>query len=408
MSMNTVLLYAGYTDQLSYYDDWVDAFRTHAVFATTAIDVCSTGYDCTRVSESIEQAEVIVLHHSMTGDTLEYLTPLLETLHGRNGKLIAFVGNEVNLPILGMAPKIALLKALQVDIIATQLLLEAGEWLYSDCGARIISLPHALNKDKFFAINEPGHRNIDVGTRSARYGSYIGDNERNAISQFFYHNASKYGLRVDLGLNAGDTQRFNRDEWSAFLNQCKATLSTEAGSFYLQKDDAIINRMQLYFVQQQSKFIVPKHGWFVNLYRRLASPSVKQVIRRMFGKYMIDEDKVLEALDYAAVHEQFFKHEDRCHVYSKAISSRHFDAIGTKTLHVMYPGRYNDILQAGEHYFELRRDHSNVDELLQLLADQKRIAEITNNAYEYVVSQHTHKHRLDTLAAFINNTSLIN
>ena len=102
------------------------------------------------------------------------------------------------------------------------------------------------------------------------------------------------------------------------------------------------------------------------------------------------------------IYERFFLNTPKCPAYSKCISSRHFDAIGTKTLHIMYPGRYNDILIPGEHYFELKKDHSNFDELLKIINNPKALQEITNRTYDYVMKKHTYKDRLDTLSHALN------
>ena len=43
-----------------------------------------------------------------------------------------------------------------------------------------------------------------------------------------------------------------------------------------------------------------------------------------------------------------------------------------------------------EHYFELQKDHSNIDDLLSLLKDPKKIQAITSATYDYVLQNHTH------------------
>lgn len=399
--MNTVLLYASYTDQMSYYDDWLDAFCGHKDFQTTLLntfDDKSFRQSC----ELIENAELVVLHHSMTSDTLAYLKPYLTSLKSRKGILFAFVGNEVNLPILGLADKINLLKSIAPDFIGTQLLLEAGQWLYAECKtAQIISIPHALNPDVFFPTQGFSQRKIDIATRSARYGVYLGDNERNEILHYVHEHASQYGFNVDLGLSPNDHKRFTRPEWAIFLNKSKATLSTETGTFYLEKDDVLVQKIQAYLSSRSSKFVLPKESVSRKLYRNLMPSFIRKFIRTRFEDRFVEPENLDEGVDFQEVYEKFFRDHQKCPVYSKAISSRHFDAIGTKTLHIMYPGRYNDILKPGEHYFELRRDHKNMDELKALLSDQEACARITNNTYEYVRSAHTHAHRLDKLVSVV-------
>ncbi len=48
----------------------------------------------------------------MNGDTLEYINPLINALKNQKGKMVLFVGNEVNLPNISMAPKLKIFKRL--------------------------------------------------------------------------------------------------------------------------------------------------------------------------------------------------------------------------------------------------------------------------------------------------------
>lgn len=402
--MKTVLLHAGHTNQLSYFDDWVDAFNHHSAFDTQTFNVFEKQDDHNQLIKTIESAEVTILHHSMNGDTLEYLMPFIAALKNRKGKLVSFVGNEINLPTIGMAPKINVLKELEADIIATQLLQEAGDWLYADCyKSQVFSIPHALNPKAFYPTHEYQQRKTDIGTRSARYSVYMGDNDRNDIIQFFYHNASEYSLSVDLGLEKGCQQRFNRQEWAQFLNSCKATLSTEAGSFYLERDDKLVNSILEHLKSSSSKYVLPNDPFLRNLYRRLVPTSIRKQIINLSKNRIVEVENADQDVNFLYIYEKFFSSTSKCPVYSKAISSRHFDAIGTKTLHIMYPGRYNDILTPQEHYFPLKKDLSNIEELLDLIRNPIAVQKIVDQAYDHVITHHTHKHRLDYLASVLTN-----
>ncbi len=70
-----------------------------------------------------------------------------------------------------------------------------------------------------------------------------------------------------------------------------------------------------------------------------------------------------EALDFGEIYDRFFRDRPRASVYAKAISSCHFDAIGTHTCQILLDGRYNDILQPGEHYLSLAQDFGNLTRL---------------------------------------------
>lgn len=403
--MKTLVLYAYHTDQLSYYDDWIDAFKSHQELDVTCVDVYSSDAFIhpnayREIKRLIEYFDLIILHHSMNGDSIKFTVPFVSALKNRKGKLVSFVGNEVNLLNIGMAPKIELLKKLDVDIIITQLLLEGGAWLYKECkNSKVISLPHGLNPKHFFSQTNFKDRKIDIGTRSARYGPYLGDNDRNNIIDHFRQNT--YGLTVDVGEDNKVSQRFDRKGWRNFLDNCKATLATEAGSFYLESNDEMIGKIKKFLSKKSSDIVLQKknlqvkrnyfslYKFFVNLVKNTKGNTI-------FEK--LDED--LEA-DFSVIYEHFFRNVEKAPVYTKCISSRHFDAVGTCTLQIMYPGRYNDILKPNQHYFELKKDHSNIEDLLSLLADSKRVQSMTSLTYDYVLENHTHRHRVESLLNFI-------
>ena len=86
--MKTLLLHSYYTDQLSYYDDWVDAFESHKEFETTSVNVSdnwgafSDDYFIhpmayKEILRTIEKVDLIILHHSMNADTLKFIEPFI-------------------------------------------------------------------------------------------------------------------------------------------------------------------------------------------------------------------------------------------------------------------------------------------------------------------------------------------
>jgi spore maturation protein CgeB len=139
----------------------------------------------------------------------------------------------------------------------------------------------------------------------------------------------------------------------AFLNQSKGIVGAESGTYYLEKDD----RTQL---------------------------AVDTYLRQTPDATFVD------------VHTRFFKNY-RNPVSGKAISSRHFEPIGTKTCQVLLQGHYDGILRADEHYICIKKDLSNVTEAITRLKDQEYRDKMVDQTYDYVLDQHTYRHRVDTL-----------
>jgi hypothetical protein len=396
--VKTLVLTLAYPSRASYYDDWADAFRASRRFDATIANIFDAG-ERRRIERTIGEWDAIVVLHSCTADSLMYAAPLASALKHRRGKLVSFIGNELNLPWAPLGEKIAWLKEIAPDVVATQLLEEAGVWLYGGTGARIVSVPHALNPEVFHARTPQAERRIDIGARSFRYLAYIGDDDRNRIYDFFAANPFEPKLALDFSTE----HRFDRAGWAAFLDSCKATIATEAGSWYLERDDATVRAIRDFAAARATR-----QGLTIRAdspLRRLAH-RLPYALRTALGAALRNgpvryEAFDAEALDPAEIHERFFARRERAPVYAKCISSRHFDAIGTKTLQIMFPGRYNDILRAGEHYVALEPDFSNARDCVEALRDTARRERIAEAALAHVMAGHTYAHRLAGLAGLL-------
>ena len=156
-----------------------------------------------------------------------------EALKARRGRFLMLVGNEYNLPWARLADKRGFLRETGADWVGTQLPLEAGRWLYDDTGAAVLALPHAANESVFRRATPDESRRVDIGGRSFRYPVFIGDDERNRLYDLFASFGPAAGLSVDIANNA----RLDRPAWAAFLNDCRGTIGSEAGTWYLERDD---------------------------------------------------------------------------------------------------------------------------------------------------------------------------
>ncbi|WP_244500192.1 hypothetical protein [Methyloceanibacter superfactus] len=196
-AIKTLVLALRYPHRASYYDDWADAFSAAPFFQTTSLNVLDLSPS--RLARELDEHDLVVLLHNCTADTTEDLERLTPALSARaRARLVAFVGNEYNSPYAPMARKIAALETCHADIVATQLLPEAGEYLYGGTCANVISLPHALNPKVFRPGPEQGRRAVDIGVRSYRYSPLLGDKERNDIIDYFRLHGPEHGLSVDV------------------------------------------------------------------------------------------------------------------------------------------------------------------------------------------------------------------
>lgn len=391
--IKTLILTLVYPHKASYYDDWLDAFSEHPEFDCSIKNLLKI--KPSDFEKTIDRWDAIIVMHAATADSVEDLMRIAPSLAQRNkAKLFAFVGNEYNSAVAPIAEKITTLEAIRPDVVATQLLKEAGDYLYESCGALISSVPHALNP-KIFRPGPPHSlRSIDIGARSFRYPTSIGDNDRNRLFDYFQAEAKRLDLVVDID----QVRRFGRDDWAQFLRSCRGTVSTEAGSWYLDRDDSLARRVHNYILKPKTTLTLSSQNPLRRLARLLPN-SIKERLAQVLRSGPIRyEGFEPYDIDFAEVYGQFFREAEKAPVYTKAVSSRHFDAIGSKTSQIMIEGRFNDLLEPDKHYFALKADLSNVDDVIHRFRDDRQRDLVAEQAYSHVMESHTLQHRLTSIA----------
>ena len=243
--IKTLILALIYPNRVSYYDDWRNAFEEHPGYECSVRNIMTL--TPTQLKAEIEHFDAIILLHSCNSDTLDYFAPLVPVLaERRSARLATFVGNEFSSPYVSTAQRVSLFAKARCDIVATQLLQEAGDYIYAASGARIVSMPHALNPVIF--TPGPETRDRDIGVRGYKYPPYLGDDDRNTMMRFFIENAARMKLSVDVG----EDKRLNRADWASFLQTSYGTITTETGSWYISPNDELINRIYDYLKSKRS------------------------------------------------------------------------------------------------------------------------------------------------------------
>ncbi len=391
------VIYATYNNTASYYDDWLDGFKSRKDIILTAINITAKG-SYLKVANSIKETDAIILLHSTNADNVHYLRPFKELLKRRRTNLLIFLGNEFNSPIFGagIRDKIHLMKEISPDFIGTQLPLSAATFIYNQVtGSKIIELPPALNPARFYPFVEHQERPIDIGVRSYVYYPFIGDEERNSILQYFSKSKLPKPLKIDI--ETDPSKRLSSTEWARFLNNCKGTISTEAGSYYLEPDDMTVRKISKYIknkLPSRKKFLLYLNESRLKYLLRNFLNSLGQNTIKNTKKALIDPNSVYYEVDFKDIYNKFFKNYSNP-VNGKCISSRHFDAIGTKTCQIMFPGYFNGILKPDENYIPLNRDFSNISEVLEKFLSLDFRSKIVDSTYEYVMDCHTYNHRID-------------
>ena len=335
--------------KLSYVADWRDAFlRSRSL----ELEVCNINnlLHLGRCLFRIRQYDLIIVSHAAAGDDITVLNHIVPFLQRRRCKLVMFIGNEYDI----LDDKIKFIRGSKADFVCSQLPLQAAQYLYQECTeSTILEMPHALNPDAYRVLKDQ-RRDIDVGFVGDMYWPFVGDRERTDLIEWFEQNATNCGLTFDIR-----KERLKREDWNLFLNRCKAVIGAESGTYYLNERGQLLDRARTYnlFENQKAGF---------------------------------DE-----------VFERFFRGHSPA-VSGKSISSRHFEAIGTKTCQILLEGNYNGLLEPNTHYISVKKDLSNISEAIERFRDDSYRDQMVERAYEYVLSNHTYQHRVESLISRVS------
>lgn len=319
--IRTLLLYAtAHSRSLSYQQGWPKYFRRHLGFDCVPLnlgDRSVVGRLRAHLSARTARIEAIVLLHSVFSNAPYLDGSLVDAIAARPGPKAYFLSNEYKL----MPAKMRFCERVGVTLLVTQSMDPAAHRLYEERlpGCQVIGIPNAGLDEEIF---QPGpglaRRPIDVGYRAEEGPIYLGHTEREEIAERVMAAAGDLVLDVSLDASA----RFTPTAWSQFLARCKAQLGCEAGSSYLDLDDAVRERV-LAFVAEHP------------------ATTREEIQRRFFTESPAVSGRVL--------------------------SGRVVEAAATRTAQILVEGSYGGYFERDVHYIPLRRDLSDVPAAIERL-----------------------------------------
>jgi hypothetical protein len=374
-AVRALVVFAHYPERLSYFADWLDALVAEPMLDVTPANLV-TPLGRRRLRRVAPDADLVVVLHSAIGDSLSEISRCEAPLGRRRGPMAAFIGNEVSLPGRPLRAKVELLRRLQPDVIGTQLLVDAAATLYADVpGAKVVPMPHALNPTNFHPTAPNDERSIEVGFRGGRYPKGLGESDRDRIVDYFATTRFQPPLATDVRIDAS----YGRRAWAGFLNRCKATIGAESGARELR-------------LEMPTADVEAASSWRARLWpaHRYLPRPVKTALRRGANRFAPPVTGGPGTASTAPATADSV-------VTGKCISSRHFDAIGTETCQILFPGRYNDLLEADRHYLCLDRDFANIDDVLARFRDVPYRLTMVREAREWALDGETYPHRVRSL-----------
>ena len=215
-----------------------------------------------------------------------------------------------------------------------------------------ISVVHALTgfvSPFLRSLSSPplADRTIDIGYRGSVQPLSFGrlGFEKRKIGFDVAKAVSGSNRKIDISSRWED--RIGGENWFKFLANSRVSLGVESGSNLFDFDGSVEKWCQGY----------------ENLNREGARDSEEFYLR---------------------AHELFL-HKYEGNVDYAQISPRHFEAAATRSVQLLYEGRYSEIFVPGRHYISLKRDLSNLDEALEVTGDNTRAKQLTDAAFEEIV-----------------------
>jgi len=199
-------------------------------------------------------------------------------------------------------------------------------------------VPDHLRERRFVPYAE---RHIDIGYRGRTLPAWLGalGQEKMIIGNRVREDAQLWDLEVDISIRESD--RIYGERWNEFMSSCIAVLGVESGASVFDFSGEIQRK--------------------VDEHVELHPDTTFEELQRLY--FSAEEGKI----------------------NLNQISPRCFEAGSLGTLMILYEGSYSGILEPWRHYVPLRKDHSNMGEVVTALRDRALFEEITENVRRDVI-----------------------
>jgi len=361
MKKNIVILYDERSTHTSTVREHLHSFKDfsrHNIFYAPATnlywpygsgftDEFSTQHPTNR-KWSFEPFDVVVVHYSVRLSFKGYIAPhIVESLRGFCGRKVLFIQDEYE----NVETTRSYIDELGIDAVFTCVPKDGLEYVYEAESKRshIEFLPTLTGYVPYLTDLEPfrrpmSERSIVVAYRGRKLPHHYGllGYDKYIIGERFREETVKRAIKADV--ETDDNKRIY-GSWYEFLGSARATLGTESGCNIFDFDGALKERAQ-----------------------QLSGEAFLQV----YG-------------------ETFAEHEGL--VKMNQISPKFFEAIMLGTALVCFPGTYSGILLKNEHFIQIERDFSNMDEVLDKLHDVKFLEGLTERAYIDIIAPQKYSYR---------------
>jgi hypothetical protein len=227
---------------------------------------------------------------------------------------------------------------------------------------------------KLFQPRPLADRPFMVGYRGRVYPAWHGEagREKHEIGRKFLADAKRYNLKCDIAWD--EKSRLYGLEWVRFMQNCRAILAVESGASVFDFDGTVSASVETF---------ASVLGLFGKQSRRN-----RRLLSEQNPYYKDPESREL----YEVIRDAFFREKENLIDLSQ-LSPRVFEAATLRTLLIMYEGQYSGAFKPWQHYVPLRKDHSNMNEVVEFLHDPIECAKMIARTYAEVCENEDYSYR---------------
>lgn len=335
--MNILILYDKFSTFTNNVYDHLNAFQKHSSFSHA---YCHA--DGTSPSIPWDDFDAVVIHYSLRIPHGALHPKIYERVQAFEGVKILFVQDEYE----GAEKTRKAIEELGIDIVFTCVPNEYRELIYPRARFPDVEFVESLTgyvSDDLRELSPPPvkDRPVVIGYRGRKLPFWYGDlgQEKQRIAERVKAYCIEHGIGCDIEWD--DEHRIYGDAWLEFLKCCKATLGTESGANLFDDDGTLRSR-------------------FSNYLKQYPEASYREARAVVVGD--VDEKPIMNQ-----------------------VSPRIFEAIACGTAMILFEGKYSGVVVPYRHYLPLKKDFSNLDEIIGKLKDDQLLQAMVDHAYRDVI-----------------------